>query len=584
MSDTQELIGRVFDSRYQITELIGRGGMGVVYKAIHIAMNQVVALKVLGKGMSNDDRNVQRFYQEARASSRLKHPNTIKVFDFGRSEEGHLYLAMEFLDGQTLTQLLRQEKVLPVRRAITIARQVAKSLGEAHMNGLVHRDLKPDNVFITRIYGEEDFAKVLDFGIAKFLEGSPDHENLTQAGLVCGTPLYISPEQALGRSLDGRSDLYSLGVILYEMVSGRPPFRAETPIALVMRHIHDQPPPMTEHNPGLVIPESLRSLIFKLLDKDREKRPATAEDVLKELDAILAAGDFPEVPSKDLIELDSVGKPLGKTRVEALPDVEGEVDHEEATQFLNKGEAHAVDAEAPTSFLAPNAAIPREVNTPAPLAAAGSEETTIMPAPDELPTRVGDVPTVTRAQVRQLEQRSSLLWLWVLLAVLGVGALGVAGGFVLGWFDHTSGVEAAPPLASVQQPAPPPPGPAPQRSVTVRLETVPEGASVHIAGRAGGKSPYMLDLKEGDQPVEVRFEAPNYKELKVTLNPKDVLAGGITSFRYELEAAPKVTKQRAAPPLPVSKPPQVAKPVVSKPASGPRPKKPKPTLKGWDEE
>ena len=127
MSETQELIGRVFDSRYQITEMVGRGGMGVVYKAIHIAMNQVVALKVLAKAMSVDDKTIQRFYQEARASSRLRHPNSIKVFDFGRSEEGHLYLAMEFLDGHTLTQLLRQERVLPVRRAVNIARQVVKS-------------------------------------------------------------------------------------------------------------------------------------------------------------------------------------------------------------------------------------------------------------------------------------------------------------------------------------------------------------------------------------------------------------------------------------------------------------------------
>lgn len=285
MSDTSDLIGRIFDSRYQITALVGRGGMGTVYKAVHVAMNQTVALKVLHREMSRDERQVQRFYQEARASSRLKHPNTIRVFDFGRSDEGHLYLAMEFLEGETLTQLLRREGALPVRRALNMVRQVAKALAEAHMNGLVHRDLKPDNIFITQIYGEQDFVKVLDFGIAKFVQGNPEYGALTQAGLVCGTPLYLSPEQALGRTLDGRSDLYSLGVILFEMLAGVPPFRAETPVALVMRHIHDAPPPLGAEG----IPEPVRALVFSLLDKDRDRRPASAEALVGLIDAAMVS-------------------------------------------------------------------------------------------------------------------------------------------------------------------------------------------------------------------------------------------------------------------------------------------------------
>ncbi len=316
MSDTSDLIGRIFDSRYQITALVGRGGMGTVYKAVHVAMNQVVALKVLHREMSRDERQVQRFYQEARASSRLKHPNTIKVFDFGRSDEGHLYLAMEFLEGQTLTQLLRREGALPARRALNIVRQVAKALAEAHMNGLVHRDLKPDNIFITQIYGEEDFVKVLDFGIAKFLQGNPEYGALTQAGLVCGTPLYLSPEQALGRTLDGRSDLYSLGVILYEMLSGIPPFRAETPVALVMRHIHDPPPPLGGAAGG--VPDPVRALVFALLDKDRDRRPASAEALIGLLDEAMATVPVPTrpvvahpVPAPPRVE------PV-RTRIEAL--------------------------------------------------------------------------------------------------------------------------------------------------------------------------------------------------------------------------------------------------------------------------
>ncbi len=316
MSDTSDLIGRIFDSRYQITALVGRGGMGTVYKAVHVAMNQTVALKVLHREMSQDERQVQRFYQEARASSRLKHPNTIKVFDFGRSDEGHLYLAMEFLEGQTLTQLLRREGVLPVRRALNIVRQVAKALAEAHMNGLVHRDLKPDNIFITQIYGEEDFVKVLDFGIAKFLQGHPESEALTQAGLVCGTPLYLSPEQALGRTLDGRSDLYSLGVILYEMLAGNPPFRAETPVALVMRHIHDAPPPLG--GPAGGIPDPVRALVFSLLDKDRDHRPASAEALIGLIDEVMAGVPVPARPVVAAPAPTPLGAEPARTRAEAL--------------------------------------------------------------------------------------------------------------------------------------------------------------------------------------------------------------------------------------------------------------------------
>ncbi len=313
MSDTSGLIGRIFDSRYQITALVGRGGMGTVYKAVHVAMNQTVALKVLHREMSRDERQVQRFYQEARASSRLKHPNTIRVFDFGRSDEGHLYFAMEFLEGETLTQLLRREGALPVRRALNIVRQVAKALAEAHMNGLVHRDLKPDNIFITQIYGEQDFVKVLDFGIAKFIQGNPEYGALTQAGVVCGTPLYLSPEQALGRTLDGRSDLYSLGVILYEMLAGVPPFRAETPVALVMRHIHDEPPPLGPE----AIPEPVRALVFSLLDKDRDRRPASAEALVGLIDAAMASAPATIRP---VAAGPSVSQPVesARTRIEAI--------------------------------------------------------------------------------------------------------------------------------------------------------------------------------------------------------------------------------------------------------------------------
>ena len=295
LSDTGKLIGRVFDNRYQIVELIGRGGMSAVYKGIQLSMGKTVAIKVMARSLAEDDRLLQRFNQEALACSRLRHPNTIKVFDYGQSDDGHLFLAMELLEGRTLGQVIRTDSPMSPLRTCRIARQVCKSLAEAHRGGIVHRDLKPDNVFLSDIYGEKDFVKVLDFGIAKFItEGS--QETLTQTGFICGTPLYLSPEQGLARSLDHRTDLYSLGIILYEMLTGITPFRADTPIGVVMKHIHEPVPPFQVMNPGARIPGGLESLVLQLLEKEPERRPPSADEVGAILDELMSSPDLPRAP------------------------------------------------------------------------------------------------------------------------------------------------------------------------------------------------------------------------------------------------------------------------------------------------
>lgn len=631
MVDTTELIGRIFDSRYQITERIGKGGMGAVYKAIHVAMNQVVALKVLGREMSRDDKQVQRFYHEARASSRLKHPNTIKVFDFGRAEEGQLYLAMEFLEGTTLTQTIRQEKVLSVRRAAKVAKQVTKSLAEAHMNGLVHRDLKPDNVFITHIYGENDFVKVLDFGIAKFLEGNPEHERLTQAGLVCGTPLYISPEQALGRSLDGRSDLYSLGVMIYEMVSGSPPFKADTPVALVMRHIHDEPPQMAVHNPSVHLPQSLNELIFRLLHKDRDKRPSSAEELLRALDVVLADPSLPLEP----VEPSPPPPPLagqkrgGNTRVETpageFDAAAPEAGEEDATQALPQATEEPGPDEVATAFL------------PQGSKATGShllggdedygEETIVLPsAPDgNVPLQVPQDPQPTRqveapATAPAPAQKPSV-WPWALLALFSLALGGGMAAYGLGLFDsEPTAVASAPvvakapaapkaappapapkPVAVVPAPAPPKPAPAPKpRSLDIALETVPPGATIEIDGKPTGTTPIYLTMLAGTAPKTLVLKADGYRNTTVVLEPTAIVDSGKSRYRYILDEAPKpepkLKRKRSKRPRktavkavkkPVKKAkaptrPKKVKKAKAKPKKKPKPKaKPKPVL-NWE--
>ncbi|MBP47378.1 MAG: hypothetical protein CMH53_05525 [Myxococcales bacterium] len=286
-STPTNLVGSVLASRYRLLQLIGQGGMGRVYKAQDTAMSdRVVAVKVLAPHLVSDERQVMRFEQEARAANQLRHPNTISVLDFGRDSEGHIFMVIEFLTGETLTAILRRGRV-GMSRCLYIFRQVCKSLAEAHSKNIVHRDLKPDNIFVCEIYGESDFVKVIDFGIAKFLED--ESAQLTQAGKMFGTPRYLSPEQASGGALDNRSDLYSLGVIMFECITGRAPFLAAEPIAVAIKHVQEPAPRMEDVTDDISIPEQVDSLVFRLLQKKPEDRLQSAEEVVVAIDEAMAA-------------------------------------------------------------------------------------------------------------------------------------------------------------------------------------------------------------------------------------------------------------------------------------------------------
>ncbi|MDP6943674.1 MAG: serine/threonine-protein kinase, partial [Myxococcota bacterium] len=267
-----------------LLEYVGRGGMGAVYKARQVHMGREVALKVIHRRLCQDEKQIQRFEQEARTSSKLNHPNNIRVFDYGTSEDGRLFMAMEFLKGKTLGQLISDEGTIHPARVAHIARQMFKSLAEAHELGLVHRDLKPENIFICEIFGETDFVKVLDFGIAKAIGPTEEDAKLTQTGFICGTPRYLSPEQALGQAVDGRADLYSVGVLMYEMLTGRPPFIGENPISIVMKHVHDDPPPIVGVERHGAQARQLIWLVERLLEKNPARRPAPAERIVQFLD------------------------------------------------------------------------------------------------------------------------------------------------------------------------------------------------------------------------------------------------------------------------------------------------------------
>ncbi len=275
------LLGETLGGRFLVLKKIGGGGMGAVYRARQEGMDRDVAVKVLLGDLAQNDTVLRRFTLEALAVSRLRHPNTIQIFDYGQTPQGNPYIAMELLEGQTLHDLLRAERPLPIRRALRIMDQVAASLAEAHGKGIVHRDLKPENIFLVSVGDNPDFVKVLDFGVAKLRDNKDEKGTLTQAGSIFGTPRYMSPEQCSAQPVDGRSDLYALGVILYEMITGQAPFSSEQPLTLLLAHVNEPPPPPASVTDKQVIPAEVSDLVLKLLEKVPANRVQAATELSK---------------------------------------------------------------------------------------------------------------------------------------------------------------------------------------------------------------------------------------------------------------------------------------------------------------
>src|SRR5437870_8666472 len=260
------LIGLVFEGKYRLDERLGGGGMGTVYRASHLLIDRPVAIKVLSQRFVGDQTAQHRFRREARAAGRMQHPNAVSVNDFGTTEDGWLYIVMELLEGRTLRDLLAHEAPLDPARAVSFMLQACAAVGAAHDAKLIHRDLKPANIFIEQRPDLPAVVKVLDFGVAKFMVEEledDDYQTLTQVGAIIGTPRYMSPEQCTGLALTPASDVYSLGIILYEMLTGVTPFSADTPLAVAMKQVTEAPVPPRELIPS--IPRELERVIFHAL-------------------------------------------------------------------------------------------------------------------------------------------------------------------------------------------------------------------------------------------------------------------------------------------------------------------------------
>lgn len=293
-----ELLPSGLSGRYQMVRRLGAGGMGAVFLAQQVNLgHRPVAIKVLHHRLLEDPEFLQRFQDEAASTARICHQNVVTVYESGQADDGSPYIAMEFLEGETLRQTLQRRGALPLSACAEILQQVARGLNAAHKIGIIHRDLKPDNVFLTHDGEGKPLAKIVDFGIAKMRESSTH----TMTGLTVGTPAYMSVEQASGMrsgDLDGRSDIYSLGIVAYEMVTGRVPFQADTPLACIRKHLSEAPPPPRSIRPDLAIPATVEAVIMKALAKHREERYGSATEFAVEVAAAikLTAPIPPEMP------------------------------------------------------------------------------------------------------------------------------------------------------------------------------------------------------------------------------------------------------------------------------------------------
>lgn len=282
------LIGTKLAGKYEIMSVLGTGGMGVVYKGRQDIMDRIVAIKMLQSHHLNDSMSVKRFQQEGKATCKLNHPHIITVYDFGIAQQtGQPYIVMDYLQGIALSEVIKQEGQIGVDRAVKIFQQAAEALGHAHKQGVVHRDLKPSNIVLINYDGDKDFVKVVDFGVAQLLDdntGEGNQQRLTQMGEVCGSPVYMSPEQAQGHKLDNRSDVYSMGVVMYETLTNRLPLLGKTMVETMRKHIEETPPPFSQVRPDLYIPERVESIIMKAMAKSPDDRFPSMEHLAQELD------------------------------------------------------------------------------------------------------------------------------------------------------------------------------------------------------------------------------------------------------------------------------------------------------------
>jgi serine/threonine-protein kinase len=376
----RSLVGQVIDKRYRLTKLLGAGGMGEVYIGEHVHITKKVAVKLLHPEISNNPEALIRFQQEAQSASKIGHDNIVRIDDFGKMDDGRVYLCMEFLEGESLSAAM-QAPGLDHARALDIMIQVSDGLGAAHAKGIIHRDMKPENVFLVLRSDGTELAKILDFGIAK-VKGTDQNESLTRTGTVFGTPHYMSPEQALGQKLDHRADIYSVGVMLFEIFTGQVPFKAESFMGILSQHITKPAPRPSTFTPGRVIPKPIEDIILKAMAKEPDKRFANMKEMADALRAV-RAGIAPSLAAAPRV--------TGSGRAAQVAPAGGAVGYQPTMASVPPGAApaQAVGYQATMASVPPGAAPGAPV--PRTMVASAEQQAQYVPPPD-VPVVASPVP------------------------------------------------------------------------------------------------------------------------------------------------------------------------------------------------
>ncbi|MFO0709237.1 MAG: serine/threonine-protein kinase [Sandaracinus sp.] len=480
------LVGRTLDGRYRIESVLGEGGMGLVYRARHAVLNKPLAIKVLRPEVSRDNEVMSRFQQEAQSASAIGNHHIIDISDFGALPDGSTYFVMEFLDGVSLTKAIEEQRPMPPPRVVRVAKQLCDALGAAHERSIVHRDLKPDNIYLIKRGSDTDFVKVLDFGIAK-VGGSSS--KLTKAGQVFGTPHYMSPEQCAGSNVDARTDIYALGVILYEMSSGRVPFDADNLMGILTKHMYEQPIPPRELPPPVDVPPGLEAVIMKCLAKSADARYQSMSEMHADLER-LEAGLTPQAVV-DAVDRASGGRmdPTGRSAVARDSAMRiGTGDAPEAPRrspaLLAVGALALMGIMGGGGYIAYASMQPPVTSVPPPTTSIGTQGTGTQGTGTQGTGTQGTQGTGTGTQTQ------------------GTGTQGTQAVGAQGTGTETPGTSEGTTSAGTVQPA----------SVPVHLETDPPGAEVVVGGLVLGVTPLDVPRPAAGVVTPVTLRLRGYRE------------------------------------------------------------------------
>jgi serine/threonine protein kinase len=428
-SDNDPLVGTIIRERYRLEHKLGKGAMGVVYKASHLHDGRNLAIKILHTHLASDAESLKRFEQEAKAASTLMHQNIVRLYEVGMMPVGQPYIAMEFVEGETLAESIRNRHHYNTREALPVIRQVCLALAEAHSLGVVHRDIKPANIMLTHRFGQENFVVVLDFSISKVIEKVSDVDTTT-SGALFGSPAYMSPERFQGHGGDFRTDIYSMGIIMFQLLAGRPPFKSSDLYKLMNDHVSQIPPKVTDINPDSDIPDGLQAVISQALEKRPEDRQANMKQLLMDIDQIYS--DFSR-------HSQSFTQP--QLTLPAVPTLQSQADYSRtpaAAMNVSRGDAPVFDINP--GLLTPG--LISSGNIPAARKAAGLDDPTKAAGSGSASTKWDKrlVATQTDRQrpvIRPPETQRFPIELLVLLAVLLIGLTAIGATF-LAPQSHTS--------------------------------------------------------------------------------------------------------------------------------------------------